>query len=68
MNFKHLLIGSLVIMPFAVNATTPSRHGINVANMDTTVAPGTDFYMYADGGWKKRTRCRASIRVSASLT
>ena len=53
MNFKHLLIGSLVIMPFAVNATTPSRHGINVANMDTTVAPGTDFYMYADGGWKK---------------
>ena len=43
MNFKHLLIGSLVIMPFAVNATTPRRHGINVANMDTTVAPGTDF-------------------------
>ena len=25
--------------------------GINLANMDTTVAPGTDFYRYACGGW-----------------
>lgn len=25
--------------------------GIDLANMDTTVAPGTDFYRYACGGW-----------------
>ena len=25
--------------------------GIALANMDTTVAPGTDFYRYATGGW-----------------
>lgn len=25
--------------------------GINLANMDTTAAPGTDFYRYACGGW-----------------
>jgi putative endopeptidase len=26
---------------------------ISVANMDTAVAPGADFYQYADGGWIK---------------
>ena len=27
---------------------------IDVANMDLTVAPGTDFYRYANGGWMER--------------
>lgn len=28
-----------------------STSGINLANMDTTVAPGQDFFRYACGGW-----------------
>lgn len=32
-------------------AATPK--GINVANLNQTVAPGTDFYEYACGGWIK---------------
>lgn len=32
-------------------AATPK--GINVANLDPAVAPGTDFYEYACGGWMK---------------
>ena len=27
--------------------------GIDLANLDTTAAPGTDFYQYACGGWMK---------------
>lgn len=28
--------------------------GIDLANLDTTVAPGTDFYRFANGGWVDR--------------
>ena len=29
------------------------KDAINLANFDTAVAPGTDFYQYACGGWMK---------------
>ena len=31
----------------------PLKSGINLANLDTTALPGTDFYQYATGGWQK---------------
>jgi putative endopeptidase len=41
-------------------ATTPTPEDKNAppfdtANMDTSVKPGDDFFMYANGGWIKRT-------------
>ena len=41
-------------------ATNPSKtHGIAVANMDPSVKPGDNFYLYANGGWIARTEIPA---------
>lgn len=50
MNLKKLILGAagLPIMAFAA-----SHHGIEKANLDPTVNPGEDFYLYACGGWMK---------------
>ncbi|MBP1616268.1 MAG: Peptidase family [Bacteroidetes bacterium] len=29
------------------------KKGLDIANLDTTVRPGTDFYQFATGGWQK---------------
>lgn len=34
--------------------TQPTNNGLDLADMDTTVAPGADFDQYANGGWKLR--------------
>ena len=52
------------------SAANPAPHpaqsaaGIDATSMDPTVAPGDDFYLYANGGWMQRTEIpadRASI-------
>ncbi|HTP69391.1 MAG TPA: M13 family metallopeptidase [Dongiaceae bacterium] len=45
-------------------------HGIAVSNMDRSVKPGDDFYLYANGNWIKRTEIppdRARIGVFTKL-
>ena len=37
----------------ACNSNQALQTGIDLANMDTTMAPGTDFYQFATGGWQK---------------
>ncbi len=51
-------------------AAEPARHGVAVANIDSAVKPGDDFYRYANGGWLSRTEIpadRAGIGVFAIL-
>ena len=61
-NTLNLLILSLVLMlsgiscntnKTATSATKETNHGLNLADMDTVVSPGLNFYRYADGGWLK---------------
>ncbi|MBO7118763.1 MAG: M13 family metallopeptidase [Bacteroidaceae bacterium] len=52
---KNQLIMAFVLTAMA--ACTPNgkqlASGIDLANLDSTYLPGTDFYMYATGGWQK---------------
>jgi len=54
----------------AAQTAEPLAHGISIANMDTAVRPGDDFYLYANGGFLARTKLpadRASIGVFSTL-
>jgi putative endopeptidase len=42
--------------------------GVDLANLDKTVAPGDDFFRYADGGWVKRTEIPADRSSYNSFT
>src|SRR5471032_3085161 len=46
-------------------AQTPASHGVNPANMDTSVAAGNNWYEYANGAYLKRTELPPD-RVSMS--
>ena len=61
---------SLVHAQNTEHAPQQETHGINVANMDRSVTPVDNFYMYANGDWIKRTVIpadRAGIGVFSTL-
>ena len=53
---KNHLITAFVLTAMAAACTPGGKQlasGIDLANLDSTYQPGTDFYMYATGGWQK---------------
>ena len=50
---------TVMTMVLTMGAFAATPHGINVANIDTSVSPGTDFYNYACGGWIKANPLKA---------
>lgn len=49
--FKYILVSLAIISTQNMNAE--QKRGVDRANLDTSVAPQTDFYDYACGGWMK---------------
>lgn len=56
MSIRHLLL----VLPLACAAAVAApvvqngvQNGVQTVNMDTTVRPGDDFNLYANGGWMK---------------
>ena len=54
---KLLLYSTSLVMATSISCTQQTTHhkdkGIEIANMDTSVVAGDDFYMYATGGWQE---------------
>ena len=51
---KLLTMMAIVSVTLTAQAQTALKSGIDKSDMNTTVAPGTDFYEYACGGWMKK--------------
>lgn len=51
MNIKYILPIAAMVAGSALAQKDNLSSGIDKANMDVTVKPGTDFYQYATGGW-----------------
>jgi predicted metalloendopeptidase len=50
-----LLAAAFAVAPACRKSPPPIPTGIDLAGMDTSVAPGEDFNAYANGGWIKAT-------------
>jgi predicted metalloendopeptidase len=56
--------------PATAPAATPAAHGIDLAGIDRSVAPGDDFFRFANGAWLKTAEIppdRSSYGTGAAL-
>ena len=71
--FEYVAICSLgltLVAAHAQEAPKQDTHGISVANMDRSVTPGDNFFLYCNGDWIKRTELppdRSRISVFSGL-
>ena len=49
----HAMTFAAVCASCQTNGGQGEKSGIDLANLDSAYQPGTDFYMYATGGWQK---------------
>jgi putative endopeptidase len=54
MRLRRLALALPLVCAAAFATAAVEEHGVQTANMDTTVRPGDDFNLYANGGWLKQ--------------
>ena len=67
---KFAICAALVFAAYMQIASAEEPHGIVAANIDRSVKPGDDFYLYANGEWIKRAQIppdRAGVDVWTKL-
>lgn len=52
LTIKSVAMATMASLHWQLPAESP-KSGIDLANLDTKIKPGTDFYQYATGGWQK---------------
>ena len=65
-----MLVASLAAFAQQAQPAQPEHHGIQIQNIDKSVVPGNDFYLYTNGDWIKRTEIppdRAGVGVFTKL-
>ena len=70
MKLKHVMTMITAAALASACTQTPQnlKSGIDLANLDTTALPGTDFYQYATGGWQKANPLTAEYsRMEVSM-
>jgi putative endopeptidase len=79
---RRVLLGGAILLAAGPPAWRPAWaapavgdalavHGVDIAAMDRSVAPGDDFYRYANGRWFERTEIpadRASFGIGTALS
>ena len=69
--FHFLPIAAFCLMTASCNTGKQQAEltaGIQLANLDTTALPGTDFYQYACGGWVKKNTISPEYSQEGSFT
>ena len=66
--FRFSLPLALGLTAIGLVAQAPTHHGIDPANLDTSVKPCQDFYHFANGGWLKSHTLPADKAMLGSFT
>src|SRR5690242_742737 len=65
---RRFIVAAMLLTLGLAAPVTAEEHGLDLSAMDTSVRPGDDFFLYANGSWLKRTEIPADQSRWGSFT